>query len=403
MAVSTNSDEEVIVVGAGTTGSSVAYNLATSGKRVIVIDWQGVGAGTTGKSSALVRTHYSNRIIARMALYSRKVLSNFEKIGYSGFKKTGMIFPFANSDAKTARKNVDMLRSEGIREEIMNPTEILRYFPDANLENYDFVTYEPDSGYAEPVATANAFLDKAKELGASVILKKKVISVESNSSGVSAILDDGSTIKGSKMLLATNVWTNDILSNSGVDERSRLPIHASLHGVIYLRRPQKYVGKLPTLWDPPNLAYYKMEGETVTAVGSLDPKLDETHFNIHQNIPETASQEYLEEYLEKIIQRLPSMNSATVTSTIAGLYDMTPDGQAIVDSLEHMGLDSIYVCAGLSGHGFKLSPALGRMVSDMLMEKNPDEVMFDWRPFTAERFGSGKTIGSLYSDIGTIY
>lgn len=400
---SADGSDDVVVVGAGITGSSVAYNLSLAGQKVTVMDWQGVGAGTTGKSSALVRTHYSNRAIAKMALYSQKVLSNFEEIGYSGYKKTGMIFPFADRDADIARKNVDMLRSVGVSEDIISPNEVLRYFPDANLENYDFVTYEPDSGYAEPVATANSYLDKAKELGTSVVLKKKVVSVESDGSSARAILEDGSKIRGTKILLATNVWTNDILENSGVDKNRLLPIHASLHGVIYLRRPQEYRGNLPTLWDPPNLSYYKMEGETATALGSLDPKLDEAQYDTHQYIPETASQEYIEEYLQKIVQRLPSMNKATVTSSIAGLYDMTPDGQAIVDSLEHIGLDSVYVCAGLSGHGFKLSPALGKMASDMVTEKNPDEAMFDWRPFSAERFRSGKMIGSLYSDIGTIY
>lgn len=394
---------EFVIVGAGSTGTSIAYHLASMGQKVTVIEGNAVASGNTGKSSALVRTHYSNPVIARMSLYSLKFFESFSSMGYSGFTKTGMIFPFYEKYEGVARDNVAMLRSIGINEQEISPEDIKKFYPDVNLEGYDYVTYEPDSGYADPVSTANSFMARARELGANLILKRSVRYVESTRSGPEAILTDGTKIRAGKIILATNVWTNDILSHSGISPEKLLPITASMHSIIYLRRPEEYRGQKPTLWDPHQLAYYKMEGASITALGSLDPAVDQNPVDIHSDLPETAEQDYIEEYLPRIVRRLPSMGKASLISSLNGLYDMSPDGQAIVDDLSSIGLDSIYVFAGLSGHGFKLCPSYGRMAADMLTERDPDECEFDWRPFSMDRFRTGRLIASRYSNIGTIY
>ena len=126
-------------------------------------------------------------------------------------------------------------------------------------------------------------------------------------------------------------------------------------------------------------------------------------FDPDGDVENHINDEYIEKYLEKLTERLPGMENASVISTVSGLYDMSPDGQAIIDSLSEIGLKNVYVCAGLSGHGFKLSPAYGRIVADMLTLQDPDKALFDWRYFSADRFRKGKTIRSMYSEIGTIY
>ena len=95
--------DDFIVVGAGSTGTSIAFHLAAMGRKVSVVDREGIAGGNTGKSSALVRTHYSNELIARMALYSMKFFEESGKTGYSGFTRTGMIFPFGSTYRDVAR------------------------------------------------------------------------------------------------------------------------------------------------------------------------------------------------------------------------------------------------------------------------------------------------------------
>lgn len=393
----------ITIIGGGSTGSSIAYHLASMGQKVTLIEREGIASGNTGKSSALVRTHYSNSIIASMALYSLKFFGNFDKIGYSGFTRNGMFFPFGEKYVDIAKENAEMLRNLGINELELDRSKIREYFPEANLDGYEYVLYEPESGYAEPVSTATSFVDKARELGAKIITKNEVERIESEGGSVRILMKGGDIIKSEKVVLATNTWTNSLLKNSGLSKKDMLPIHASLHTVINLRRPGDYQGIKPSLWDPPNLCYYKMEGRTVTVIGSLDPKIDQESLDADSDIPEEATEEYIDEYLPRIVERLPPMGRAGVISTHNGLYDMTPDGQAIIDSLEDIGLPSVYVCAGLSGHGFKLSPAYGKIVSEMVTDTEPDKASFDWRPFSKDRFSRNQPIVSRYSGIGTIY
>ncbi len=403
MMVYKKSVESAIIIGGGSTGCSIAYHLAQRGLKVLLIERENIASGNTGKSSALVRTHYSNKLIASMALYSINQFINFDSIGYSGFTRTGMVFPFTGDNAETARANCDMLRSIGVAEEEIPVSKVKEFFPDLNSEGFDYILYEPNSGYADPVATASSYANAAKLLGAEVITGKTVVKVESDHHTASVYLENGKKYTADKVILASNIWTNGILQSSGVENSMMLPLHASVHDIIYIRRPDNCRGLKPTLWDPQQSAYYKMEGETLTAIGSLDPEIDREPFDIGQSIENHVTESYIEKYLNNITERLPCAGDASVVSTISGIYDMSPDGQAIIDSMEGAGMENVYVCAGLSGHGFKLSPAYGMMVADMVTGKEPGDSLFDWSKFSINRFSKGDSIKSMYSGIGTIY
>ena len=396
-------DFDFIVIGGGSTGASISYYLSGLKGKILLLERGGIAGGNTGKSSALIRTHYSNDLIASMAKYSYKVISDFDAIGFSGFHKTGMIFPFSRSEEELARKNAAMLRDLGLKEEEMPPKEIERYFPGISLSDFDYVLSEPWSGYADPVAVTNSFIQSAQSRGVSVKTGTNVSSVESNGDIVTVNVGNGKKFTAKKVILATNVWTNMLLSDSGIPKERLLPIGASLHSVIYLKRPASLRGIKPVLWDPPNLAYYKMEGDSLCAVGSLDPAIDKKMVDIGKPIPEEAGYDYIEDYMSRLVSRIPKMGESTIVSSINGLYDMTPDGQAIISPLDYLGLEGVYVCAGLSGHGFKLSPAYGLITSEMVSGINPEKASFDWRTFSPHRFAEGKPIKSKFEEIGTMY
>ena len=396
-------DFDFIIVGAGSTGTSISYYLRKYGGKVLLIDSKGIATGNTAKSSALIRTHYSNELIAAMGKYSFDVISNFDSIGFSGLHQPGMFFPFDEKYRDTAKENVEMLRGLGIKEVESSSREIEKHFPGISLSGFDYVVFEPLSGYADPVAVSNSYAEAARNSGVVVRVGKEAKRLESGNGKVKIHLKDGSTLTGKKVILATNVWTNKLLENSGVSKNKLFPITASMHSVIYLKRPAMFQGEKPVLWDPPNLAYYKMEGSTLLAAGSLDPEIDKKPVNIEDNLPEAAEYDYIEDYVSRLTDRIPGMGEATVVSSVTGLYDMTPDGQAIISSLDGLGLEGVYACVGLSGHGFKLSPAYGLITSEMVTDVPPERATFDWRKFSPDRFKEGKLITSKYTEIGTIY
>src|SRR5579864_4641426 len=154
-------DGVVAVIGAGSTGSSTAFHLAKSGSRVLLIDKGQIGSGMTSRSSAIVRTHYSNEIVARMALYSMHIFKNFGSIGDSGFVKSGMLILVPEDLREGTMENAAILNRIGATNLCLDLNEAKKKFPEIDYEGVDFVDYEPESGYADSVGVANAYAKAA--------------------------------------------------------------------------------------------------------------------------------------------------------------------------------------------------------------------------------------------------
>ncbi len=191
-----------MVVGAGSTGSSTAYHLAKSGKRVIIIDKGQIGSGMTSRSSAIVRTHYSNEIVARMALYSLNVFKNFQSIGESGFINSGMLILVPEDLRKGTMENAAMLNNIGATNLCLEVDEAKSKFPEIDYDGIDFVDYEPESGYADSVGVASAYAKAAQNLGAEIrlgVFAKQLLT--RNGEVHSVLLDDGTHINCTKVVL----------------------------------------------------------------------------------------------------------------------------------------------------------------------------------------------------------
>lgn len=391
--------ETIGVIGAGSTGSSVAYHLAKMGKPVVLIDMGQPASGTTSRSTALVRTHYSNEIVARMAVYSLRVLRDFENIGNSGFVNAGMLF-LGDESLKGGMSEISSsLENLGIKTESLEPDAAGKKFPEVDFRGIGFIDYEPESGYADSVGVATSYATKARELGAKEIFGVMVKRLELDSTGrVAALqLSDGSRVHCSKVILCTNVWTNSMLENS--KHGAALPIWASAHPVAVLRRPKGYEGVRVIVADFESKTYFKPEGNSLFLVGSLDPQIDQKRVD-PENCPSDVTFEFLSFYAESASKRIPSMKDGILHSSYVGMYDMSPDQHPIVDELSEIGLSNVFSCVGLSGHGFKLCPALGLMVAELVT--GAEEPKFDPSYFALSRFATGKLLQSKYTTIATI-
>ncbi|MHB8568013.1 MAG: NAD(P)/FAD-dependent oxidoreductase [Nitrososphaerales archaeon] len=393
------SGEPILVIGGGSTGSSTAYCLAKTGEKVVLVDRDQVASGMTSKSTALVRTHYSNEIVARMALYSLRI---FERTQESGFVNNGMLI-LGTEEAKDAiDSNLEMLSSVGVKSESLARIEAEKRFPEIDFEGAASIVFEPESGYADPVATANYYARTAREFGAVVLLGEGVSRLHAKDGKLSAVeLSGGKLVECSKAILCTNVWTNTILSRSGVEQDELLPLWAAAHPVMILKRPQSYGGMKPSIMDIQYKTYYKPEGRSLFLAGSLDPELDKQHVD-PESPPAEVSFEFMNFFSKAIVNRIPVMREGTLHSSYIGMYDMTPDQHPIIDSLSSLGFEGLYCCVGLSGHGFKLCPALGQMNAEMIMPINSSTERFDRSFFSLDRFGKGREFKTRYSDLGTV-
>ncbi len=399
---SSTDDSRIVVVGAGSTGCSTVYHLSKAGAQAILIDKGQIASGMTSKSSAIARTHYSNEIVARMALYSLRILENFEAIGNSGFMRNGMLVLASSSDKEGFLANLKMLDSIGVKNEILDKQDAKKRFPELDLEDCDFILLEPESGYADPAGTANSYAEKARELGAEIILGQEVTKLETEKGKLSGItLSGGSRINCSKAIICTNVWTNRLLDNSGVARDKMLPLWAVAHPIVVFRRPTSYHGTRPSIGDFPNKTYYKPEGKSLLFAGSIDAELDKQKIE-PEECPSEVQFEFMNMFSEVVIKRIPSMAEGVYHSSYNGMYDITPDQHPIIDELSDLGLEGVYSCVGLSGHGFKLCPAFGLMNAEMVLGVEGQDQTFDRSHFSLSRFKTGKLLLTKYPGLATV-
>lgn len=388
-------DERIVILGAGSTGSSIAYHLSKITKsEIVLVDKGGIASGMTSLSTAIVRTHYSNEIVAKMAFESRKI---FESQSQDfGFHRSGLVTVVPKPMKGRMDENVAMLRKIGIREESLTMNDAIKRFPWIKFNADEAISLEPDSGYADPVLTANYFARYAIDSGVK-FLKEEVSKIEENNGHGKVIFRSGREIEGSKLVLCTNIWTNKILGESGFGSSDLLPLKVSPHPVIIYRRPKGISGLLPVVNDLVNRDYYKPEGGTLLSGGNLRSEIDEADED-PDNPPVEVPFDYISDYSERISGRIPQMKNAEYHSSYYGMYDNTPDLHPIIDNLSDLGLPHFYSCVGLSGHGFKLSPSFGRMVANMVT-LNTDPVL---EYFKLSRFKNGTSVFKTYQGIGTV-
>jgi sarcosine oxidase subunit beta len=387
----------VAVVGGGSTGSSILYHLAKSGATDSLLMEKGpaVASGQTSRSTALVRTHYTVPVVAKMALLSYRVFKDFsrELPGYdSGYVETGLLIGVDSGYEQSIRQNLDMLHRMGIASEFIGDGEVKRLEPFLDTSGFSAVVYEPNMGYAEPSTTASSYASAAQSMGARVLSDASVMGIQKTDGGYSLKTNHGA-VEAEKVVLATGVWSGPIFRQLGIE----LPIKPVRHPVAIYERPREFGGLRPVVFDFPRSAYYKPEGQGLLFVGSMEAELDASSPPAD---PEAYDQGISFEEAEKFTgwttQAYPVMGEkGKYERGYSGVYDNTPDQQPIIDELSGYGYEDVFCLVGLSGHGFKLCPEFGRVMASLVTEGAFKD--YDVSVFRLKRFETGELLRSRYS------
>ena len=376
---------DVAVIGGGSTGTSIAYHLARRGYRTALVERRGIGAGMTALSTGVVRSFYSVPEVARMAAYSHSYFLRFaEEHGVDVFTRCGLIVVGRGPDADAIRANVEMLRGMGIGVRLLAPDEARALVPGLEVGEGEAAALEEGAGYADTTATARAFHESFLAHGGTHIADEAV-ALRRGEGGVEAALCRRGEVKARTYVVATNVWANRLLSQIGAE----LPIRVVREDIMVVDRGAWLVGTHPVVADLANNFYMRPEGDARSLVGSLDP--GPRHVEDPDAFNPTASHwlESAPAYAEAIARRIPPLTHAGAAGGWSGLYDVTPDWQPIVDWVDA----NVLACVGLSGHGFKLAPALGLLAAE-LVEGGPRTF---GNPFALDRLRRGAHRASRYS------
>lgn len=374
---------EVVIVGAGIVGASVAFHLAEKGVDTLIVDRIGPAAGSTAVSGALIRTHYATMLEASLAQES---LTDYFELwgervsGGCGFTRTGFLFLSGDEDAEALKANVAMLREQvGVDTELVETEELEEVDPEITTDDITIAAYEPRSGYADPSATTMSLLRAAQSLGARFELRR-VISLVEKGDKVRGVETDQGLIEAQAVVLAAGAWSIPLASSIGL----QLPITPTRVQVALFDRPYTLPTHV-TMTDAATRAYARPTADNCTLVGSRTAERQQL-----EDPDECASQpdaSFVEEAAERISRRIPKLRGARYRSGRAGVVDLTPDGRPI---LGPEGAEGLYLSVGWSGAGFKKAPAVGAELARWITEGAPKRE--ELSIYNLERFEKGALI-----------
>jgi sarcosine oxidase subunit beta len=386
---------DVIIIGGGIMGCCTAHELSQLGMTVAVIDKSTIGDSPSGKSSAIIRQHYSNKITARMALYSLGVFQEFEERigGECGFTKTGFILLVDAKDRQGLESNIAMQRELGIDTEILQTESVAELLPGLVTADLVSAAYEPESGYADPYLTVNAFAQAARHHGATIFQENRVLDVLFKGGRVTGVRTQDGELSAPIVVNCSGAWGAQVADMAGI----KVPINSCRVQVAFFRRPRGQESDHPVVADFTNATYFRSETGGITLVGLIDPAEADAVVD-PDNFKEYMDDDFLLEAGERLVSRYPAMENGESTGGYASLYAITPDWHPVIDQVP--AGSGFYICSGFSGHGFKLGPAIGLMMADLI--SGAQAPRFDPHLFRLARFEEGEHVtgGYEYSIVG---
>jgi sarcosine oxidase, subunit beta len=375
---------DVGIVGAGVHGASVAYHLASRGVNVVIFERWTPGGGPTGRSSAICRAYYTNTFLARAARDSIAMLQNFEELTGvdAGFRRTGMLYLHPPEDEVGVRASGERLNELGIATELFDPSQLDEAYPTFDLDGIGIGAFERDAGYADPHATTDGLFRRAVQLGTTARIGVRVVGVDASETGVTITTDDGERTSCARLLIAGGPWTRPLVAQVGVD----LPLTVERHVVATFAWGS--AEPAPAHGDLIGGYYFRPEGKDLYLVGPVHAaaRADPDAFDPEIREDETRS------LAAAVVRRVPHLAASEVHGGWASLYDVSPDWQPVIGQVA----TNVFVDAGTSGHGFKLAPALGKHVADLVAgSPDLDPGLAD---FDAFRFEQGSALSAGYRD-----
>ena len=378
---------EAVVIGGGVMGCGILYNLAERGVTdTVLLEKDVLGSGSTGRSQAILRMHYSNEVTTRMAWDSLAIFRDFHEITGmpSGYTKTGYFVIVGPEDRAAMLENVAMQRAAGVDTSIVTAEDVQEIAPMVRTFDGESFAYEPESGYADPYSVTTGYANAARERGARILSESPAVGIEITANRVTAVLTESERIETPIAVVAAGPWSGPLLASIGVD----VPLRPIRHQVVMLRRSQDVVPDHPIIGDVVNDMSPRPDAGNLTLIGvGEDEEASPDTFNQGVDMP------MVEATFEKLVKRMPGMARALFRGGWSGLFTTTPDWHPVLDRVE--GIDGLYIAVGFSGHGFKLSPMIGVVMSELITEGGATSL--DISEMSLDRFAEGRLMRSRYS------
>jgi glycine/D-amino acid oxidase-like deaminating enzyme len=349
---------DVVVIGAGIVGCSVAFHLAAAGAgAVLVLDREdGVGRGSTGACAGGFRRQFTSEVNIRLSQASIPMILRFteehgipvdvSQDGYLFLVRDGAAWPGFLSA-------VELQRSLGVEVEVLEPADAGSLVPGIDTTGLVGATFGPGDGIADPAALTQGYATLARRAGATLGLETSVTAIEVDAAGaVTGVRTSGGAVAASAVVVAAGAWSGALAPTAGV----QLPIEPVPRVVVTTGAFPGVPERRTLVIDAASSFYFHREGDGVLmGMGGHDATTFDT----------TVDDRFVnEELVPRAVAVYPPLADAGIHSRWAGLYEMTPDRLPVVGRARVNGL---WIAAGFSGHGFQHGPIVGKVIAESIM------------------------------------
>lgn len=390
----TETPPDVIVIGAGVIGCSIAFHLAALGQpRVLVIDRLTVGAGTSAQSSGILRTHYSVPQNVELAKRSFAAFERFaDYVGDAeadaGLVKCGYLIAAPEGPRLAAlQAALAQQQAMGIPLDRLDARQAAERLPIARFDDAALIGFEPEAGFADAYLVASGFARAARRRGVRFLEGVAVQGLLRDGGRITGVQTSQGPIGAGLVISAQNIWTPELQGWTGITT----PVKPERHRVFAFETPAApYTQAMPVYKDlgSPGMLYCRSYGgrQMLASEGIAGEVLEAPEIE-QADIPMDA----VVEVGAQVAERFPAYAEAGLASSWTGVYDVTPDWNPVLGPVP--GLEGLLVAFGFSGHGFKLSPAVGRLMAQLALGQPTDVAV---APYAIGRFGAGRLLTGLY-------
>ncbi|PYT08380.1 MAG: FAD-binding oxidoreductase [Acidobacteria bacterium] len=375
---------DVVIIGGGIVGSSVAYHLAEAGcTNVLIVEREErQGMGSTAKSMGGVRAQFATPINIRMSLYSIDLFSKFEDVtGHtSGYKPHGYLF------VATSERHLDYLRTNLLQQqacgvhnaEMVTPEDIVRTVPQLIADDVLGGSFCPTDGFVDPYSVMTGFAKRARERGVRMWLETEVTGIDVNQARVAGVQTTRGYVSTPTVVNAAGPWAAGVARLAAVE----IPVEPLRRQIVKTESFSALSPRLPMVIDMSSGFHFRPEGSSFLLAW---PDPEQTY-----GFRTDFDYGFIEKILTRAVNRVPVFADVEVNPRRcwAGMYEMTPDHHAIIGRAP--GVEGMFLANGFSGHGVMHSPATGKILSELILKGTSS--FTDAPMLRAERFAEGNLL-----------
>ncbi len=365
---------DIIIIGGGIVGASIAYHLATRAQKdVILLEKEYLCEGSTGLSVGGFRQQFSNPANIRLSQETLNGFKHFkEDFGVDiDMHQVGYLFMAREKDIWDDLKNgVQIQKKYSVPVELLSPEEISHRWPYIKTQDLLGGTFCPEDGYADPYPVTMALARSAQSRGVHIIEKTRVTDLGVERGQVKGVKTTRGDISAPIVINAAGPWGGEVSRMAGI----KLPVRPYRRQVFIISCINQIPGPVPMVIDLDSRHYFRGESKMIlTGMSDLN---EPSSFNL------LVDQEFMVKVIEALVYRAPILANSRLIRGWAGLYAITPDENPIIGTITE--IEGFYCAIGFSGHGFQHGPAVGRILSELICDGKTD---FDLSPFAHDRFG----------------